>query len=636
MAWSGFTVLPGVQDPFGSDVIAGHYQRHDCDIMITLCDVFMMNPDAMRGLNVVHWLPVDSERMGAQDAAKARGAVAVIAMSRHGERAMRTAGFDPFYIPHGIDTQVFSPPPDRAALRAELGVDAGAFLVAANVANKAGPRKAIQEQVIAFARFHQRHPEARLLLHTFAEPAEGTNVRRLAEYLGIADKVMLPDQYAYATGMMDTPILARWYGIADVLLGATYGEGFGLPVLEAQACGTPVIVTDCSALAELCGAGWKVQGEPHWAGGHDSMWTRPSIANIDAALENAWRLKDAGSAGVPAGGRDLITMDALRAQARQFALQYDADALLEQAWKPALDAIDASRPRLRRAAKDDRAGWPDPEPAGDGKRDLLLLVPTRGRPGNVQRLINAVEGTSAMRTDVVFGVDDDDPDADAVSDIVREAPQVTHRYRVIRGPRQNLAGWTNILAGAYAGQYAALASFGDDHEPRTDAWDEELLKALTVNGPGFAYPNDLVRDDIPEAVVVSSEIAQALGWVCQPDLTHFFVDNVWADLGRYAQCITYLPDVIVEHHHPARDPGAAHDDTYRAAEAKITRDQQVFEAWRRDGFARDVATVRQVRARWLARREGDDNGDTAAVNEAAGRAEGTPDAVRAAGGPASR
>jgi len=45
--------------------------------------------------------------------------------------------------------------------------------------------------------------------------------------------------------------MANLYNAFDIFCLPTMAEGFGLPVLEAQACGVPALVTDCSACSEL-------------------------------------------------------------------------------------------------------------------------------------------------------------------------------------------------------------------------------------------------------------------------------------------------------------------------------------------------------------------------------------------------
>jgi hypothetical protein len=122
----------------------------------------------------------------------------------------------------------------------------------------------------------------------------------------------------------------------------------------------------------------------------------------------------------------------------------------------------------------------------------------------------------------------------------------------VSGPRNNLAGWTNVLARHLAKDYRALASLGDDHLPRTPGWDLRLLEAIAgMGGTGFAYGNDLLQGAaLPTAVVVSSNIVTALGWMCEPSMRHYCIDNVWKDLGEGAGCLAYLPDVIIEHLRP--------------------------------------------------------------------------------------
>lgn len=64
------------------------------------------------------------------------------------------------------------------------------------------------------------------------------------------DRHHLHEQVTFA-GFVDAADIALWYNAAEVFLYPSVYEGFGLPVLEAMACGTPVITTDRSSLPEV-------------------------------------------------------------------------------------------------------------------------------------------------------------------------------------------------------------------------------------------------------------------------------------------------------------------------------------------------------------------------------------------------
>jgi len=55
------------------------------------------------------------------------------------------------------------------------------------------------------------------------------------------------------TGLVDDALLKRYVACADALVLPSFYEGFGLPPLEAMACGCPVIVSDRASLPEVCG-----------------------------------------------------------------------------------------------------------------------------------------------------------------------------------------------------------------------------------------------------------------------------------------------------------------------------------------------------------------------------------------------
>jgi hypothetical protein len=158
-----------------------------------------------------------------------------------------------------------------------------------------------------------------------------------------------------------------------------------------------------------------------------------------------------------------------------------------------------------------------------------------------------------------------------------------------------MAAWTNELAAEAARDAAHVASLGDDHRPLTDHWDTDLLSEIAkLGGTGIAYGNDLLQGaNLPTAPVVSSNIVTALGWLCEPSLAHYCVDNVWKDLGQGADCLAYREDVVIEHCHPFVGK-APPDATHNEAMAGDYLDQQAYDAWAATRRADDVRTVAEV------------------------------------------
>lgn len=206
----------------------------------------------------------------------------------------------------------------------------------------------------------------------------------------------------------------------------------------------------------------------------------------------------------------------------------------------------------------------------------------------MRRLISACAVTCRADTLLYFGFDLDDS---CVEENIRASDGALYET----GPRATLTGWTNIIAAANLDCAPYFGSLGDDMVPVTDGWDERLVTTLEKAGPGYAYPNDLRRDDIPEAVVISRPIVRELGWMSPPFVTHWYQDNVWADLGRATGSLHYLPKVIVDHLHPnvTGEPG---DATYADAARNFNADLAAYQRWRLTGMAADVRRVLKAQA----------------------------------------
>ncbi len=287
--WNGITVLPGFGSGYCSPSLQQHARHVNPDLVITLGDVWVLDPAVIRELPVAHWLPADCRPMSTADRNVLEAAAPqVIAMSRFGQDRFRAAGIDALYVPHGVSFGTWKPPEDKAALRESCGISPDTFVVGVNAANNDAIRKAAPEMMLAFAKFIASRPDSVLALHTGVHCDGGQDLEAIAENLGITDRCMVVDQYRYTAGLISEQDLAQWYGCVDVLLAATYGEGFGLPIVEAKACGVPAITTKCSSMEELNPDGITVDGEPFWNGVHRGWWIRPSVAGMVAALEQAY------------------------------------------------------------------------------------------------------------------------------------------------------------------------------------------------------------------------------------------------------------------------------------------------------------------------------------------------------------
>lgn len=252
-------VMP-IQDPKLSGEFLWQYAvEYSLDFLIGHWDVWVLGLMKAARRPFALYIPIDAplnkKWVGYMDGAKK-----VIAYSLFG--LMELEKWLPpsqiAYIPHGVDCETFRPlEKSKAELRRKWHrrlnspIPEGAFLMA-NVQANVGPRKQIPLLLKTFRLFASKHKDAHLYLHTnpYSESPNGYNLVALCEQFGIEDRVHYP---------MVTPILQQStdaelnevFNAADVYVTNSLAEGFGLPVLEAEAAGTPVIAPRNSSHPEL-------------------------------------------------------------------------------------------------------------------------------------------------------------------------------------------------------------------------------------------------------------------------------------------------------------------------------------------------------------------------------------------------
>lgn len=344
LGWQDMVVYPGMTGDWGNATLPAHAKAHfggEPGIVLTLMDVWVLDPKVIASLDVVCWVPVDHEPAPPRVTQFFELAGAIpMAMSRFGERML--AGYDPLYVPHGVDTKAYEPIP-QAEARGFINLPEDKFIVGMVAANKGNPsRKCFAEALVAFQAFHAENPDSMLYLHTeMTGRFDGVNLGRLIESLGLPDgSVFFPDQNRLLFHPFSHRAMANVYSALDVLLSPSAGEGFGLPVLEAQACGVPAIVTDFSAQSEVCGAGWKIKYLPTYTP-QESWQAKPDVQDICEALRSALNA-------------DRADRDRMKAQAREHAEAYDVDRVTARHFLPALERVqervDQRKPTTLKAA----------------------------------------------------------------------------------------------------------------------------------------------------------------------------------------------------------------------------------------------------------------------------------------------
>ncbi|MEU6491093.1 hypothetical protein ABZ890_11950 [Streptomyces sp. NPDC046984] len=234
-------------------------------------------------------------------------------------------------------------------------------------------------------------------------------------------------------------------------------------------------------------------------------------------------------------------------------------------------------------------------------RSLTVIVPSRGRPHTVAQLARAFRDTCTAGTWLLFAVDEDDPEHAAYRDAVDEALCAYGGVQLTAQPSGTMVSALNQAAQLLLDTRPhvrpdAIGFMGDDHRPRTKGWDRAYLDALT-SLPGIVYGNDRIQGvSLPTQCAMSAGVIRALGHMAPPPLAHLYVDNYWLTLGHAADCITYLPDVVVEHVHPVAG-AVAWDEGHRRvnAPAMYARDREAYEQYLAEHLAGDLAKVARAK-----------------------------------------
>lgn len=331
---NGVRVYPKMFSQYGEDALKFVTHVRKPSLVITLYDIWVGRHFLPKlPTRWAAYVPIDHDPIPPPVLEPLRGSYQPIAMCKYGARKIEEAGLSSITIPHGCNTDVFKPL-DRKKLRAKFFEKEkerfeNAFIVGVNAANK-GLRKDFPRMLAAFRIFLDRNPEAKkdsfIYLNTWLQFPEGMDINALVAKFGLQKHAIIVDQWKKYTGMSEQE-MAEFYSTCDVFLNLARGEGFGLPIIESQACGIPSICTDFSSMTELVkGHGWLI---PYTDLDMTFLQSYMALANVGkaaTAIEEAYKS--------PTKTRNLGT------KSRAFALAYDYEKKILPLWENWLSKVE--------------------------------------------------------------------------------------------------------------------------------------------------------------------------------------------------------------------------------------------------------------------------------------------------------
>jgi glycosyltransferase involved in cell wall biosynthesis len=268
--------LPGLTARLRPDAVYATYAGPliiGCPLVVAVHDVsFKAHPE---------WFsPRDRLVLNLGVGVTVRRAAALITLSEFSRREIETVYPVPaqrIHVIHAAPAPQFTTEGrDDAGVYVRYGIRRPYLLAVGNLQ----PRKNLVRLIEAFGRLTASEGLAHNLVLAGRAQWQGSEIGAMVRRLGLSERVM-------GTGYVGSEDLPAIYRGADLFVYPSLYEGFGLPVLEAMACGTPVVASNGSAIAEVAGSAARLVDPlsvEDLTKGMKEMCTRPE-------QREAWRQK---------------------------------------------------------------------------------------------------------------------------------------------------------------------------------------------------------------------------------------------------------------------------------------------------------------------------------------------------------
>ena len=253
--------------------------KENIDYIFTLCDIHAFGDlPNIKLPKIISWLPIHNDPLDIGTKTLLKNINFVLSTSLWGKNIIKQYNKNVEYVPHQIDSIFYNKISlsEKENTRIKLNIPTDYFcclFVGRNTEDS--NRKQFQRNILAFKKFKEKYNIEKCWLHLHTNLKGSVDFSELIDYscMSVSDQDRL---FSYDFSKDD---IRKLYQMSDMLLCLSGSEGFGLPILEAQLSGIPVVATNCTAMSENVYNGFLVNCN-NVENNNIESW---SYANIDHA-----------------------------------------------------------------------------------------------------------------------------------------------------------------------------------------------------------------------------------------------------------------------------------------------------------------------------------------------------------------
>ena len=329
-----YPILPSKEGPFGVQSAAKYARQFNVDASILFTDWWAFSDFPKLLPRPILYGPMDMIGYSEEILNFTKMYNKIVSLCKFQQNYLKSEGIESDMIYHGVDINKFKPL-NKFECRKKWSIPDDTFVFGTVAANSDKEyRKGWAYSIKALHYFLESNPDVdrkkiKWLCHTVPNDQRGMPLISMVHKFGLDDIVKFMDP-SQGDVMIPEEELIQLYNCFDVHLLPSRREGFGLTIIESEACGVPNISHNFSSMTELIeGHGWLCKSL-----GYDlNMETTP--VNAETAAPDVYDLAEKI--------KDAYFNEDLRKKygkaSREFALKFNYDDLIVNQWIPFLDSL---------------------------------------------------------------------------------------------------------------------------------------------------------------------------------------------------------------------------------------------------------------------------------------------------------